>query len=179
MELKHPDGNRGAFLIILLLKYCLIIVHLIMQSIINQLEKIISDYTPQIRQLSEADFTHKPSPVKWSGKEYLGHLIDSAQTNIRRFVIAQYEDNPNIVYDQEKWVAAVDYHNYPLKDLIDFWMLINKHLVIILKNIPEADLERVVTTQQKHTIKFLAEDYNKHLLHHLHQVLQLEPVAYP
>ena len=155
------------------------IVYLIMQTIIAQLEEIIAHYTPRLQQLSEADLTHKPSPVKWSGKEYLGHLIDSAQNNIRRFVLAQYQDKPFVIYDQEKWVAAAAYQHYPVKDLVAFWILINKHLVIILKNIPEADHNREVQTQDVHSIKWLAEDYNKHLLHHLHQVLQLEPVPYP
>jgi hypothetical protein len=150
-----------------------------MQDIINQLEKIILDYSPQLKQLSETAFTHKPSPHKWSGKEYLGHLIDSAQTNIRRFVVVQYKEKPFIIYDQEKWVAAANYQNYPFEDLIELWVLINKHLLIILKNIPAIYLNREVQTQETHTIKWLAADYNKHLLHHLHQVLQLEPVAYP
>lgn len=150
-----------------------------MQTIITQLEKIITDYTAQLTQLNEEDFAHKPSPVKWSGKEYLGHLIDSALNNARRFVVAQHEDKPFIVYDQEKWVAASGYQNYPLKDLIDLWVLLNKHIVIILKNIPDEDLNREVQTQELHSIKWLAADYNKHLLHHLHQVLHLEPIAYP
>ena len=150
-----------------------------MQTIINQLEKIISDYTPQLQQLSEAEFSYKPSPAKWSGKEYLGHLIDSAQNNIRRFVVAQHEDKPYIVYGQEKWVIAANYQNYPLKDLVDLWTLINKHIVIILKNIPKAALSKEVQTGDIHSIKWLAADYNKHLLHHLHQILHLEPVSYP
>ncbi len=150
-----------------------------MQTIINQLEKIIADYTPQLKQLPEADLTHKASPAKWSGKEYLGHLIDSAQSNIRRFVVAQYETRPFIVYDQEKWVSAANYQDYPLNDLVDLWLLINKHIVILLKNMPETVYENEVMTQDVHTIQWLAADYNKHLLHHLHQVLQLEPFAYP
>jgi len=150
-----------------------------MQTIIQQLEKIITDYTPQLKQLDEADFADKPSPVKWSGKEYLGHLIDSAQNNIRRFVVARHEDKPFIVYAQNNWVIAAGYQNYPLKDLIELWILINKHLVIVLKNIPESDLDREVQTQELHSIQWLAADYNKHLLHHLHQVLHLEPVPYP
>ena len=150
-----------------------------MQTIIDQLEKIITDYTPQLKQLSEAEFSSKPSPTKWSGKELLGHLIDSAQNNIRRFVVAQHEDKPYIVYAQEEWVVAANYQNYPLKDLIDLWILINKHIIIILKNIPEVALLREVKTGDIHSIKWLAADYNKHLLHHLHQVLHLEPVPYP
>jgi hypothetical protein len=156
-----------------------IIVHLTMQTIIGQLDKIIKDYTPQLQQLSEADFSYKPSPTKWSGKELLGHLIDSAQNNIRRFVVAQYEDKPYIVYKQDDWVAAANYQNYPLKDLIDLWVLLNRHIVIVLKNIPQTVLSREVQTQEMHSIQWLAADYNKHLLHHLHQVLNLEPVAYP
>ena len=94
-------------------------------------------------------------------------------------MVAQYEEKPYIIYNQEKWVTAANYQDYPHIDLIDLWVLINKHLVIILKNIPEADMEREVQTQEIHTIKWLAADYNRHLLHHLHQVLHLYPVAYP
>jgi len=147
--------------------------------IIEQLESIIADYTPQLLQLDETVFSGKPSEIKWSGKEYLGHLVDSAQNNIRRFVVAQYEDKPFIVYDQEKWVAAAAYQRYPLNNLIHLWVLINRHLVILLKNIPGEATEREVQTQSAHSIKWLAADYNKHLLHHLHQILQLQPVSYP
>jgi hypothetical protein len=150
-----------------------------MKQIIDQLQQLINDYGPKLVQLDEEDLTRKPSPVKWSGKECIGHLIDSAQNNIRRFVVAQHQDKPFIVYEQDKWVEAADYQNYPLKDLIDLWVLINKHMVIILKNIPEHNLDREVQTQDIHSIKWLAADYNKHLIHHLHQVLHLEPVAYP
>ena len=150
-----------------------------MQKIITELEKIIEDYTPQLKQLSEADFSYKPSPAKWSGKELLGHLIDSAQNNIRRFIVAQHEDKPYIVYKQDEWVVASAYKNYPLKDLVDLWILINKHMVIMLKNIPEAAFAREVQTGDIHSIIWLAADYNKHLLHHLHQVLNLAPVPYP
>ena len=119
-----------------------------MQKIIHELETIIQDYTPQLQQLSDENFSFKPSPVKWSGKEYLGHLIDSALNNARRFVVAQHEDKPLIVYEQEKWVSASGYQNYPLRDWIDLWVLINKHIVIILKNIPEEYREREVQTRK-------------------------------
>ena len=149
-----------------------------MQNTIIQLEKIIIDYTPYLQQLSETDFSFKPSAAKWSKKEILGHLIDSAQTNIRRFVVAQYEVNPHIVYAQNAWVTAADYKNYTSVDLISLWNLLNKHICIILKNIPAGVEKREVLIQELHSIKWLAADYNKHLLHHLHHILNLEPVAY-
>jgi hypothetical protein len=49
---------------------------------------------------------------------------------------------------------------------------------MVLKNIPEGAEERLSETDETRSIKWLAADYNKHLLHHLHQVLNLEPVAY-
>jgi len=150
-----------------------------MKETIQQLELILIDYTPQLQQRDAENFSFRPYPTKWSGKEYLGHLIDSAQSNIRRFVMAQYEDKPHIVYDQEKWVVAANYQKYPLDDLIDLWVLINKHIVVILKNLPEGSEKREARTQALHTIEWLAADYNKHLLHHLHQILNLEEVPYP
>ena len=150
-----------------------------MQTTIRQLEQIVIDYTPQLQQLSETELSFKPAPAKWSRKEVLGHLIDSAQTNIRRFVIAQYEDKPKIVYAQDTWVIAANYQNYPPTDLIALWVLLNKHICIVLKNMPEGAAGKEVMTQELHTVKWLAADYNKHLLHHLHVLLNLEPVAYP
>lgn len=150
-----------------------------MKEIIQQLENIIAEYTPQLEKLSEADLSFKPSPAKWSGKEYLGHLVDSAQNNIRRFILAQYEERPHIVYAQDIWVAAANYQNYLSADLTSLWSLINKHMIMILKNMPAGGEEREVFKDGSHTVKWLAEDYSKHLLHHLHQVLKLEPLPYP
>jgi hypothetical protein len=39
--------------------------------------------------------------------------------------------------------------------------------------------KRLTQTEELHDLRCLAEDYVRHLLHHLHQVLDIEPVAYP
>lgn len=150
-----------------------------MVNSIQQLESIIKDYVPQLESIHEDKWSYKPNPAKWSKKEILGHLIDSAQNNVRRFVVAQYEDNPKISYAQDNWVAAANYQNYITNDLIVLWTLLNKHICMVLKNISDTTAERLSETSEVHSIEWLAEDYNKHLLHHLHQVLDLEPVAYP
>jgi biotin-(acetyl-CoA carboxylase) ligase len=150
-----------------------------MQQIISYLESLILQYAPQLERISEAEFSLKQLPEKWSRKELLGHLIDSAQNNIRRFIVAQYEDAPQVIYEQNFWVNAAAYQNYNTKELVQLWVLINKHICAVLKNIPAGAEQRICITREKHTIAWLAEDYNKHLLHHLHQVLSLEPVPYP
>jgi len=93
--------------------------------------------------------------------------------------MGQYENEPFIVYDQDKWVAISNYQNYDLTDLQDLWKLLNKHICSILKNTNSENASRLVKSQEIHSIEWLAADYNKHLLHHLHHILGLEPVAYP
>lgn len=150
-----------------------------MTTIALKLETVIDKYLPRLNALAESEFDYKPSPAKWSKKEILGHLIDSAQANIRRFVVAQYEDNPAITYNQDKWVNINDYQHQPLKNIIQLWYLLNKQIGGILKNTPEEMAQRTCKSEALHTIEWLASDYIKHLQHHIHQVLNLEPVAYP
>jgi hypothetical protein len=150
-----------------------------MKEIASKLNEIIDDHLSSLRSVGQEEFYFKPSPTKWSKKEILGHLVDSAQNNIRRFIVAQYDERPKIVYNQDKWVAVTNYQQYELTDLIDLWYRLNKHICHVLTFMPEETNKRQVETEQLHDLRWLAQDYIRHLLHHLHQVLDLEPVAYP
>ena len=147
-----------------------------------QIEQIISTYAPQLKQISEKDFSEKPDPDRWSRKEELGHLIDSAHNNLRRFIVTQYESNPNIVYDQNFWNSSNCYQQQPIQDLIELWILLNKQIGYVLNAATVEQQQRLCDTgKQKselHTIQWLAEDYLTHLRHHLHHLLNLEPIAY-
>jgi hypothetical protein len=151
----------------------------IMHATADRLDQVLEQHIATLRQLPEAVYSQKPSPAKWSKKEIMGHLIDSAQSNIRRFVMAQYEDKPYIVYDQDKWVVINGYQQWETRQIIDLWYLLNKQVCYILRNTPPALYQRPCQTQAEHTIEWLASDYVTHLLHHLHVVLELEEVAYP
>jgi hypothetical protein len=107
--------------------------------------------------------------------------VDSAQNNIRRFIVAQYDKNPFIIYQQDDWVAISNYQKYNTNDLITLWTLLNKHICKILMNTTQAAAGSLCTTNdpEPHSIEWLARDYNRHLLHHLHQVLGMDPVVYP
>jgi len=152
-----------------------------MKEIADELKIIAEKYSTELKKISEEAYSFKPSPSKWSKKEILGHLIDSAQNNIRRFIVAQYEDSPKIVYKQDNWVAIADYQNYPVKDLIMLWLLLNSHAALILSHINKETSQRKCDTNDTvpYTIEWLAKDYVKHLLHHLHQILELDPIPYP
>jgi DinB superfamily len=60
-----------------------------MKSVTTELITIITDFSNRIAEIPEAEFSAKPNPTKWSKKEVLGHLIDSAENNLRRFICGQ------------------------------------------------------------------------------------------
>jgi len=150
-----------------------------MQPIASELFSTITEYSSRLKTLREDESSQKPLPGKWSKKELIGHLIDSAQNNIRRFIVAQYESNPVIIYQQDEWVRINNYQLYPLEDLIQLWYLLNKQICVILNNTSKDNLQRSCQTESLHIIEWLAKDYIKHMKHHLHQALGLDPIAYP
>ncbi|HUS01582.1 MAG TPA: hypothetical protein VMY77_07640, partial [Chitinophagaceae bacterium] len=105
-----------------------------MNAITSELETLIDTYFSQLSAIDEDAFKHKPLPTKWSKKELIGHLTDSAENNIRRFIVAQYEENPAIFYNQDKWVAINNYQQWNTHDLVKLWYLLNRQMIIILNN---------------------------------------------
>jgi hypothetical protein len=65
-----------------------------MKTILDRLNYWISEVPSRVHTLPELDLSVRPHPNKWSKKEILGHLCDSALTNLQRFVRAQYEVQP-------------------------------------------------------------------------------------
>lgn len=138
---------------------------------VNILKQEIEDALIKFNPFSAEDWNHKPSPTKWSRKEILGHLCDSAMNNIRRFVVGQYEQDNKIVYRQDDWVTSQDYQNADYKDIILLWKLLNEQVIRIINKIPEDKLQNTCITEDKHTIEWLIQDYVPHLKHHLSQII--------
>ena len=153
-----------------------------MKNTVIQLQNIIEEYGEKLKQFGEEEFSLNPNPDKWSKKEELGHLVDSAHNNLRRFIVAQYETNPKIVYEQDVWARVSGYSHQPSLQLINLWMLLNRQICYVLEKMPFETDERMCDTgkekQELHSLNWLAEDYIKHLRHHLHHILEMEAVAY-
>jgi hypothetical protein len=139
---------------------------------IKELNEIIEEYSELLKSVSDMKYSIKPSPDKWSKKEILGHLIDSATNNHQRFIRVQFENKPSIFYDQDKWVAHSHYNELPVKQLIRFWTLYNKQLLEIIKRIPAENLMRECKMRdgKQVTLELLVNDYITHLQHHLKQI---------
>lgn len=138
----------------------------------KQLLEIINEAVNHFAALSENEWTYKSGHSKWSKKEILGHLIDSAANNHQRFVRAQYEDTPVIVYDQNKWNELQNYFYADIKNLIQLFESYNKHIAHILNKMPEDSFDRLCDIKKENpvTIEWIAGDYIRHLKHHLEQI---------
>jgi hypothetical protein len=142
---------------------------------IKELIEILETVPTQLRSIPDDDFNYKPAPSKWSKKEIVGHLVDSALNNHQRIIRAQYEDTPLVTYNQDKWVQLNDWQNYSQEKLIDLWEIINRHLLVAIKNIPNEALSRLVNVgNATYTIEYVISDYVEHLKHHLAQLIILK-----
>lgn len=128
---------------------------------------------PLLKKIPEAEYAHKPANTKWSKKQILGHLVDSAANNHQRFVRAQFEHVPYIVYDQNNWNTYSYYQEMNTQHIIQFWEMYNKHLLEILNKMPPINLLKTCKTNEPHevTIQWLIDDYVMHTEMHLKQVV--------
>lgn len=143
-------------------------VDICMAQFIHLLDTIPS----QLRSLSEEEFSLIPAPGKWSKKQIIGHLIDSATNNHHRFVRAQFDDKPKILYDQELWNQHSYYQDMSQEHIISFWEKYNRHIVELMKRLPAEMFEKECTMSdgRGYTIEWVFEDYVRHLEHHLRQI---------
>ena len=144
-----------------------------LQKTINRLQYLCEIIPPLLIEIPEKDFSFKPSETKWSKKQILGHLIDSATNNHQRFVRVQFEGVPSITYNQDNWNNHSYHNQVDSKYLIKFWELYNLHLAELIKLIPEKNFVREcnVGKEQNVTLQWLVEDYVRHLEHHLRQLV--------
>lgn len=140
----------------------------------NRLEYLCTTIPAKFAALTEDEWTTKPSLEKWSKKEMLGHLIDSATNNHHRFVRAQFEDKPLITYNADDWVAASSYQAMPTRHLMYFWQMYNLHILEVIRRLPEEILERECYTgdEMPHTLGWIFDDYVVHLEHHLGEMVE-------
>jgi len=161
----------------------------------SNLEEFLGDFratvvtaTERLRTISAEESARKSASDKWSIKEVLGHLIDSAANNHQRFVRAQFTDDlvfPG--YEQEKWVNAQKYIDEAWSDMVQLWGSYNLHLLHVIAAIPEATLTRArirhnldqialhpVDKDDPATLDYFVRDYLVHMKHHLDQIFAMD-----
>jgi len=145
-----------------------------MQTQSIELEETVNNALQHFLQQDQMNWNIRSRPDKWSKNELLGHLIDSANNNIQRFVRGTYEEKFKVIYHQDDWVNIQHYNEASSKDLIQLWHLLNLQIIRILKHYPPERKEILCDTGKQEitflTMDFLATDYISHLEYHLKQL---------
>ena len=151
----------------------------------RRLVDVVGRAAPALLALDDAATARRPAPGKWSAREIIGHLIDSASNNHQRFV--RFRDRDDLVvegYEQDVWVAGQGYQDAPWAELVLLWTTYNRHLARVMAVTPAIDRDRARREHNLHlrayhaapadravTLAYFMNDYVDHLEHHLAQVL--------
>jgi hypothetical protein len=155
-----------------------------MPQYVLDLRNAIEKGTALLERIGDEASRRPLKPGKWSAREVIGHLVDSASNNHQRFVRALFQDDlvfPG--YDQDAWVAAQSYRDAPWRDLIALWRTFNLHIARLMETFPADERTRLrarhnldelawkpVPRDMPATLDYFMEDYVGHLKHHLNQI---------
>jgi DinB superfamily len=141
---------------------------------IDRLAVVLEEIPPQLLALTDAQAQAPAKGMRWSRKELIGHLIDSAGNNHQRFVRAQYQERMSFPrYVQDEWIGAQAYRERPWSELVELWRLYNRHLLHVMRRVPPAAFGNVCTVaaDEPETLGHHMADYVQHMDHHLRQAL--------
>jgi hypothetical protein len=128
----------------------------------------------RLRNIDDAAASKRPAPGKWSKKEILGHLIDSAANNHQRFVRLQLTPRIDLPgYDGDEWVRIQRYQERSWHEIIELWQVYNTQLATLIRGVDPATLQHVwhMPDGKEVDLEFIMRDYVVHLRHHLEQIL--------
>ena len=151
----------------------------------SRLRDVVDAAEPQLLAIGDDTSARRPAPGKWSPREIIGHLIDSAGNNHGRFVRAGL--GGDLVFEgyaQDGWVELQRYNDSPWRELVRLWAGYNRQLARTMAGIPEAVRMREHSRHNLHevawsprspdepaTLDWFMKDYVGHLEHHVRQVL--------
>ncbi len=156
-----------------------------MQDFLEDFRTTIDVAAKQLLKISPEKSQVPRAQGKWSPKEIIGHLIDSASNNHQRFVRAQFTDDLIFAgYEQEGWVRVQNYQRESWPDLVQLWRLYNQHILHLISLVPEETRTKLRYQHNLHqiasdtlsetepvTLEWFMRDYVDHLKKHLKQIL--------
>lgn len=127
-----------------------------------------------IRGLTREDLLAVPDADanvgKWSIQQVVIHLCDCEQVHADRMkrVIAE-DDPPLMAFDENKWVAALNYADQSAEDAVQLVTLLRKQLATTLRKLPDAAFARAGMHSEtgRKTLEDLLRGTVNHFEHHL------------
>jgi hypothetical protein len=127
-----------------------------MQDYVVELLDAVERAVPALRALTDEESRRSPAAGKWSPREVIGHLVDSASHNHQRFVRAQLQDDlvfPG--YDQGAWVRVQRYADAPWDELVTLWAGFNRHIARVMESVHPDTLARPRARHNLHELAWV------------------------
>ncbi len=139
-----------------------------MKEIAKEISKLVKDHYEKYHELDEKLTSINLSDDKWSLKEIIGHLIDSASNNHQRFVRMQIENVLTFPVYHHDWIKTEKFNNAEFIDLISLFKYFNILLAHLIENVNESKLPNIWKREDKElTLKEIMTDYLRHLKDHI------------
>lgn len=146
-----------------------------MKEAIYKLETLLSQGESYLRSADESSLEQPIAIDKWSKKQILGHLIDSAINNLTRFTEIGYQPQPYMYreYNQAELVSINGYQSMETAELLQLWLSLNRQIVRVMKNqtAERLSLKILFTDGEISDLKFIMTDYPEHMEHHIKQII--------
>lgn len=136
----------------------------------KSIQSFYSEYSAQDDDITSVNL----SPDKWSLKQIIGHLIDSASNNHQRIVRLQISEAISFSdYDKDEWLAIGNYNQYNFRDLLDLLVHYNKLIAFLIGKIDESSFGNrwMIDGGNEKTLKEIALQYLEHLNIHIDQFI--------
>ena len=135
----------------------------------ERLTGVLRGAMPWLLTISEAEASVPEREAKWSGKQVIGHLTDSAVNNLGRIMRMQIEPGVSLSgYAQMAWVSLQHYQEREWAEVLGLWFALNEHVVWTIAHVKEASLANKGAVEgETITLGFLIADYVAHMEHHL------------
>jgi len=146
-----------------------------MKQAIEKIERLLQQGENWFGNHPESAAESPIAPGKWSKKQILGHLIDSAINNLQRFTEIGYQPQPYKYrpYHQNDLVFVNQYQSANTTELLQLWILLNKQIMHVMASQTEERLHLKIEFDD-HTmfdLRFIMTDYPEHLEHHVNQLI--------
>jgi hypothetical protein len=142
-------------------------------SIAEKFEAAIDDAERALSSVTESEANQAPRRGGWLRKEELGHLLDSAQNNHQRIVLAALNGTyAGPEYAQNEWVEVHGYRELPWAELLAFWNARNRMLQRVIERITEEQLDATLLIGEAlpMSLREWIDDYLRHMAHHVAQI---------
>ena len=122
------------------------------QKHIAIIEKFPQELNALVAALSKEQLEKSYRSGGWNARQIINHLADSHMNALIRLKLTLTEDSPTIKpYNQDAWANLEDGKNTPIQTSLNLIEGVHQRLLLILKSITDADLQR----------KYIHPEYNK------------------